>query len=205
MAYNLDSEQISIAKTIISIGKARGIPARGWIVAIATALQESGMRNLNYGDRDSLGVFQQRPSAGWGTPAQVTNVSYATNKFYDALLKVPNWQSLPVTVAAQDVQRSAYPLAYAKWEPEATWIVQQYGDANVSTDAIGVDTGSGSSSSSSPSVNPALSFLLGNSMLVAILKGIIVLVLIVIALLRITGTDKAVVNIGTMAAKAALK
>ncbi len=95
------------------------VPARGWTVALATALQESTLRNLNHGDRDSLGLFQQRPSMGWGTPAQVRDPAYAARKFFEGLLAVEGWAGLPVTVAAQRVQRSAFPAAYAKWEGRA--------------------------------------------------------------------------------------
>ncbi len=96
------------------------MPARGQVVALATALQESGLRNLNYGDRDSLGLFQQRPSQGWGTPAQVRDPVHASVKFYEHLKKVSGWQSMTVAQAAQAVQASALPDAYAKWEPLAT-------------------------------------------------------------------------------------
>jgi len=102
-----------------------GVPPRAWQVALATAMQESTLRNLNYGDRDSLGLFQQRPSQGWGTPAQVTDPVYATKIFIDRLTKVPGWEQLPVTVAAQIVQRSAFPEAYAKWEGLAAQLVSQ--------------------------------------------------------------------------------
>ena len=88
-------------------------------------MQESTLRNINYGDRDSLGLFQQRPSQGWGTPAQVTDPVYSTTIFIDRLLQVPNWERLPVTVAAQTVQRSAFPDAYAKWEGLAADLVAQ--------------------------------------------------------------------------------
>jgi cell wall-associated NlpC family hydrolase len=90
-------------------------------------MQESHLRNLpNLGasnDHDSLGLFQQRPSQGWGTPAQIMDPTYASTKFYSKLLTIKGWQSLPVTEAAQAVQRSAYPDAYAKWEPDATQLV----------------------------------------------------------------------------------
>lgn len=114
-----NAEQASNAAIIYNAAASRGLPAQAAVIGIATALQESTLRNLNHGDRDSLGLFQQRPSQGWGTAAQVTDPVYASNKFYDALVKVPNWASLPVTVAAQRVQRSAYPDAYAKWEAPA--------------------------------------------------------------------------------------
>ncbi|MGW3073955.1 C40 family peptidase [Kitasatospora sp. NPDC001132] len=113
-------EQVPNAKTIQATGVAMHIPVRGQIVALATALQESGLRNVNGGDRDSLGLFQQRPSQGWGTAAQIMQPVYASTKFYEALNQVSGWQSMTVTQAAQAVQRSGYPDAYAKWEPLAT-------------------------------------------------------------------------------------
>ncbi|WP_442788554.1 C40 family peptidase [Kitasatospora sp. YST-16] len=111
--------QIPNAKVIVATGIAMQVPARGQVIALATALQESGLQNLSYGDRDSLGLFQQRPSQGWGTPAQLQDPVYASTAFYQALLKVNGWQQLPLTEAAQAVQRSGYPDAYAKWEPLA--------------------------------------------------------------------------------------
>lgn len=119
----LTAEQRDNATRIIAVGQAVGVPPRGWVVALATAMQESRLRNINYGDRDSLGLFQQRPSQGWGTPAQVTDPTYAAKKFYSGLQRIPRWQELPVTVAAQAVQRSAFPSAYAKWEPMAAALV----------------------------------------------------------------------------------
>ncbi|MER6843515.1 C40 family peptidase [Streptomyces platensis] len=113
-------EQIPNAKTILATGVAMKVPPRRQIVALATALQESGLRNLNYGDRDSLGLFQQRPSQGWGTAQQVRDPVHASTKFYEALLEVSGWQSMTVAQAAQAVQASGFPDAYAKWEPLAT-------------------------------------------------------------------------------------
>ncbi|MFE0187560.1 C40 family peptidase [Streptomyces sp. NPDC059008] len=113
-------EQIPNAKTIQATGVAMKVPARGQVVALATALQESGLRNLDYGDRDSLGLFQQRPSQGWGSAEQVRDPVHASTKFYEGLLKVSGWQSMTVTQAAQAVQASGFPDAYAKWEPLAT-------------------------------------------------------------------------------------
>ncbi|WP_372503252.1 C40 family peptidase [Streptomyces rhizoryzae] len=113
-------EQVPNARTIQATGVAMKVPARGQVVALATALQESGLRNLDYGDRDSLGLFQQRPSQGWGTPEQVRDPVHASTRFYEALLKVPGWQSMTVAQAAQAVQASGFPDAYAKWEPLAT-------------------------------------------------------------------------------------
>ncbi|WP_330457382.1 C40 family peptidase [Streptomyces sp. NBC_00820] len=118
------SEQVPNAKTIQATGVAMNIPARGQIVALATALQESGLRNLTYGDRDSLGLFQQRPSQGWGTANEILDPVHASTKFYETLQKVSGWQSLSVAQAAQAVQRSGYPGAYAKWEPLATALQQ---------------------------------------------------------------------------------
>jgi hypothetical protein len=112
----LSEEQRRNAALIIGVGKGMGLPPRAWLVALATAMQESGLRNLPYGDRDSLGLFQQRPSQGWGTPAEVTDPVYATTTFLNRLVEVPGWDQLPVTVAAQIVQRSAFPEAYAHWE-----------------------------------------------------------------------------------------
>ncbi|MGV9318176.1 C40 family peptidase [Streptomyces sp. NPDC003660] len=114
------AEQVPNAKTIVATGVAMNMPARGQVVALATALQESRLRNLTYGDRDSLGLFQQRPSQGWGTANQILDPVHASTKFYEALQKVSGWQSLSVAQAAQAVQRSGYPEAYAKWEPLAT-------------------------------------------------------------------------------------
>jgi peptidoglycan DL-endopeptidase CwlO len=119
----LAADQMANAATIVAVGREMGVPQRGWTVALATAMQESTLKNLDYGDRDSLGLFQQRPSMGWGTPAQVRDPRYAARKFYDGLLKVPGWQSMPVTVAAQTVQRSGFPGAYAKWETKAAQVV----------------------------------------------------------------------------------
>ncbi|QNT92329.1 lipoprotein [Streptomyces griseofuscus] len=118
------AEQIPNAKTIQATGIAMNIPARGQIVALATALQESGLRNLTYGDRDSLGLFQQRPSQGWGTANEILDPVHASTMFYEALEKVSGWQSLSVTQAAQAVQKSGFPEAYAKWEPLATALQQ---------------------------------------------------------------------------------
>jgi hypothetical protein len=132
-AANLSDEQRQNATTIISVARQMGAPPRAWLIALATAMQESTLRNIHYGDRDSLGLFQQRPSQGWGTPAQVTDPVYSTTTFLDRLLKVPNWERLPVTVAAQTVQRSAFPDAYAKWEGLAVDLVQRL--ANVADPA----------------------------------------------------------------------
>ena len=121
---DLPAEQIPNATAIVVTGIALKVPARGQIIALATALQESRLRNLPSGDRDSIGLFQQRPSQGWGTPTQLLDPAYASTRFYTALLKVPGWQQLTVTQAAQAVQKSALPAAYAPWEPLATALQQ---------------------------------------------------------------------------------
>ncbi len=132
----LTDEMAANARIIIQIGRELGVSDRGIVIALATAMQESSLRNINYGDRDSLGLFQQRPSAGWGTPTQLTNASHATRLFFGGpsnpnrgvtrgLLDIAGWQSMPLTQAAQKVQISAYPDAYAKWEKSATaWLAQ---------------------------------------------------------------------------------
>jgi hypothetical protein len=115
----LDADQMANAATIAAIGVQRKMPERAVVVALATAYQESGLRNLAGGDRDSLGLFQQRPSQGWGTEEQISDPRYATNRFYAALKRVRGWEKLRVTEAAQRVQRSAYPEAYEKWADES--------------------------------------------------------------------------------------
>jgi hypothetical protein len=115
----LEPEQAENAALMAAISVQRGLPARAATIAIATAYQESKLYNLDYGDRDSLGLFQQRPSQGWGTPQQVTEPTYAINAFYDALARVDGFETMRVTVAAQEVQRSGYPEAYADHEADA--------------------------------------------------------------------------------------
>jgi hypothetical protein len=116
----LDPTQMANAATIAAVGIRRGMPERAVVVALAAALQESKLENLNGGDRDSVGLFQQRPSQGWGTPEQINDPRYAARKFYDALRKVSGWETMRVTDAAQQVQRSAHPTAYEKWADEST-------------------------------------------------------------------------------------
>lgn len=114
----LDPDAMDNAATITAIAVKRGLPARAATIALATAMQESKLHNIDYGDRDSLGLFQQRPSQGWGTEAQVLDPIHATNAFYDALVKIDGWQTMEITHVAQLVQKSAAPLAYAQHEPE---------------------------------------------------------------------------------------
>jgi murein DD-endopeptidase MepM/ murein hydrolase activator NlpD len=127
--------QVAHAAAIVSVGRQRQVPARGYVIALAVAMQESGLRNLanpnvpesmalphdgQGSDHDSVGLFQQRPSAGWGTVAQLMTPAYAAGKFYDKLMTVPGWQQMRLTEAAQAVQKSAFPEAYQKWENDAT-------------------------------------------------------------------------------------
>jgi murein DD-endopeptidase MepM/ murein hydrolase activator NlpD len=125
-AYN-HPDQVSVARTVVQVGQQMGVPPRGWIIAVATTMQEAGMHNPgdlgSRNDHDSLGAFQQRPSTGWGSPAEIMDVAHAARSFYTALLKVSGWQAMPLTRAAQAVQRSAYPGAYAKHESDATAVV----------------------------------------------------------------------------------
>ena len=132
----LTGEMAANARIIIQVGRSLGVSDRGLIVALAAAMQESSLRNITYGDRDSVGVFQQRPSTGWGTRTQLLDVAHAARLFFGGpsnpnkgktrgLLDIPGWQSMTVTQAAQKVQISAYPNAYAKWEKSATaWLSQ---------------------------------------------------------------------------------
>ncbi|MEU6272500.1 heavy metal transporter [Streptomyces populi] len=119
-SYEFTPEQAANAATISAIGTSRGMPERAVAIALATALQESGLRNIQHGDRDSLGLFQQRPSQGWGTEKQIMDPTYSAGVFYEHLAKVPGYSRLPLTVAAQRVQHSGFPQAYAKHEPDAT-------------------------------------------------------------------------------------
>jgi LysM repeat protein len=129
----LTDEMRRNARTIVSVGRAAGVSDYGLVIALATAAQESTLRNLDWGDRDSIGLFQQRPSQGWGQPSDLNDPVYASRAFFGGsvnpnsgtrgLLDIPGWKSMTVTQAAQAVQYSAYPDAYAKWEPSAwAWL-----------------------------------------------------------------------------------
>lgn len=126
----LDDAQVANAKAIIAEAKRTGVGERGAVIGVATSLQESKLYNLGhlgaYNDHDSQGLFQQRPSSGWGTPEQITDPRYASRAFFEALKNVPGWRDLPLTAAAQTVQVSAYPYAYAQWEQQAADLVQQH-------------------------------------------------------------------------------
>lgn len=115
----VDLEQARYASLIAAIAQQRGLPPRATTIAIATAFQESKLHNIDFGDRDSLGLFQQRPSQGWGTAEQVMNPQHSIGAFYDGLVKVKRYETLEITDAAQQVQRSAYPGAYARHEDDA--------------------------------------------------------------------------------------
>jgi cell wall-associated NlpC family hydrolase len=119
-------EQMSIAQIIVDVAEQRALPERAAVIAVDTGIVESGLRNINYGDRDSLGVFQQRPSQGWGTPEQILNPTYAAGSFYSHLVAVPNWDTLPAGVAEQDVQRSGAPEKYGPVEPQAAALVAKF-------------------------------------------------------------------------------
>ena len=122
----LTPAQTGNARVIYDVSVSDGLPRQAAVIAIATAMQESRLQNISYGTSDSLGLFQQRPSMGWGSPAQIMQPVYAAQKFYAALTAIPGWQSLPVTVAAQDVQQSAFPGAYAQWQSLAQTLVSQF-------------------------------------------------------------------------------
>ncbi|RJL33441.1 hypothetical protein D5H75_11680 [Bailinhaonella thermotolerans] len=116
---DLDLEQAQVSATIAAVAARRKLPERAVVIAYATGLQESKLRNLAFGDRDSVGVFQQRPSMGWGSPEKLQDVVYATNKFFAALVKVKGYLKKPLHEAAQAVQKSADGTAYAQHEPDA--------------------------------------------------------------------------------------
>ncbi|AIY01492.1 hypothetical protein ART_1893 [Arthrobacter sp. PAMC 25486] len=115
--YHMAIEQARNAALIADISVQRGMPARAASIALATAMQESALRNIDYGDRDSVGLFQQRPSQDWGTVEQIMDPVYSANAFYNVLAQVPDYVNLPINDAAQIVQRSGFPEAYAQHEP----------------------------------------------------------------------------------------
>ena len=121
--HDWSDEQIANARVIVTVGTQRRVPEKALVIAVATALQESSLRNLRGGDRDSIGLFQQRPSQGWGTPEQLRDPAYQSGKFYDKLLTVNGWPAMRLTEAAQAVQVSAFPEAYAKHTRAATRLV----------------------------------------------------------------------------------
>lgn len=169
-----ETEQITVSQAIVAAGTAAGVGTRGMVVAIATALQESGLRALDFGDRDSLGPFQQRPSQGWGTPEQVRDPAFSARAFFGGplsphfnpgtgraspggLLEVAGWEAMPVTVAAQKVQRSAFPQAYAKHEARAVRIVAALtGGVPIPTlPPVTTPAGTGTGTATGPGTTPA--------------------------------------------------
>lgn len=143
----LDANQIKVAATTIAEGKALGVAERGWVVALAAAGAESGIRNLAGGDRDSVGPWQMRPSTGWGTVAQIRNVQLSARAFYGkaehtnnpGLTDVRGWEQMSIAEASQAVERSAWPDAYTRWEAAARSIVEQL--AGVDASAAGAGAG----------------------------------------------------------------
>lgn len=138
----LDRQQWSVARDVIDVARQLRVGPRGWVVSLAAGMQESGLRPLPYGDRDSLGVFQQRTA--WGTVSERMNPRSAARMFFTGghggqrgLLDVPGWERMSVTRAAQAVQVSAYPDAYAKWEPLAVAIVEELVDVDASCQPAG--------------------------------------------------------------------
>jgi len=127
---DLDPEQMANAATIAAVGITRKVPPRAIVVALAAAQQESKLYNLPEGDRDSVGLFQQRPSQGWGTAEQISDPRYAAGRFFTALLKVKNWQSLRIADAAQKVQRSFNGELYQQWAPSAQVMADAFTGTN---------------------------------------------------------------------------
>ncbi len=146
---SLSDEQVRNAAIIVKAGQDLHLPPRGWVIGVATALQESHLTNLpdlgRSNDHDSIGLFQQRPSQGWGTREQLADAEYQSRRFFEKLLTVPDWQELPLTMAAQRVQRSAYPDAYADHEAAASRIVDALtgGAARAVGDRLAMTCGTG--------------------------------------------------------------
>jgi hypothetical protein len=128
VAIKTSAKQRANAKAIVKASKEMNLPPRAAVIAVATSLQESKLNNYgdlgNRNDHDSLGLFQQRPSCGWGSPKQITNPDHAAKAFLSRLVKVHNWKNLPLTVAAQKVQVSAFGDRYAQWENQAANLVK---------------------------------------------------------------------------------
>lgn len=157
-AAKLDPEQRQTVATIISIGKERKLSPRAWQIAIQAGMTESGLRNVNYGDRDSLGIFQMRPSMGWGSVTEVTDPEYAVNKFYTVLKGVPDWDKRRPGESAQAVERSAFPDRYHQWEAMAVHLVQNLGKVS---DAAGCGEGAGKYLPPSQKAAKAIEFAMG--------------------------------------------
>jgi hypothetical protein len=154
-SLDLTQSQAANAATIAAVATSRGLPERAVTIALATALQESRLDNLDHGDRDSLGLFQQRPSQGWGTQRQIMDPVYSANAFYNGLVKIKGYAGMPLTVAAQKVQKSGYPEAYAKHEADATLLTTAL--VGHEAGALSCRTGSDSADSAGGSAgNPSL-------------------------------------------------
>lgn len=132
----LDADQANNAAIIFNVASSRKLSPRAAAMGIATAIVESGLRNLNSGDRDSLGLFQQRPSQGWGTPAQIMDPVYAAGKFFDALVKVVNYDGADFGTVCQAVQRSAFPDRYGKQQAPAEAMVAAMQNTTGNADAV---------------------------------------------------------------------
>jgi len=139
-AGGTSAESLAIARQAAAVATSMHLPGRAVLIILMTGLQESGIRNLDHGDRDSLGWLQQRPSQGWGTAAQIRDPSYGAGKFFAALVAVPGWSTMALTDAAQAVQRSAYPDAYARHETNARTIAAEIG---ADVDQAGAASGGG--------------------------------------------------------------
>jgi len=144
-SVDLSLEQAENAALISAISVRRDLPARAASIALATAYQESDLENIERGDRDSIGLFQQRPSQGWGTPQEILDPVYATNAFYDALENVSGYEQMEITVAAQTVQRSAFPDAYADHEDDARVLASALTGQSPEAFVCDIDADSGSS------------------------------------------------------------
>ena len=163
--YSVDLAQASNATTITAVGKRLGFPDHAVTIALATALQESQLHNLSYGDRDSLGLFQQRPSQGWGSAKQIMKPEYAASAFFKALGRIHGWQTMSITAAAQAVQHSDAPDAYASWEPLARALaITTTGESPA---GLACEFSPTRSNSPPPSPIPALTQQLGRSQLAA--------------------------------------
>jgi hypothetical protein len=123
-----NATQLQNVRTIVAVAQQLKLPPRAAVIAVATAQQESELINMRGGDRDSVGLFQQRPSMGWGSYNEVHDPTYAAKQFYASLTAISGWQHLPLTVAAQKVQASAFGWAYARWEATAAQLVAQVMD-----------------------------------------------------------------------------
>nr|WP_114046278.1 hypothetical protein [Acidipropionibacterium virtanenii] len=145
-SYTLDLEQSGNAALITAESIRRGLSPRAASIALATAMQESGLRNIDYGDRDSVGLFQQRPSQGWGTRAQILDPWYSAGKFYDELVKVDNWQTEDINDVAQSIQKSGVPDGYRKHIDAAkAWASALSGSSPQSLSCVNRSTTRGSS------------------------------------------------------------